>query len=114
MRLPGGEHAIIPIAKLTEYCLNPEHPTGKHKARVFRSALDIGLEDVDELRLRLAQAAVEEDVITSPSNRHGQPFVLDFEWTRRSRTATIRSSWIILNEEQIPRLITCYVTKERK
>jgi len=111
MRLPGGQYAIIPIEKLREYCLNPEHPVGKHKARVFRAALGLRAEDATELGLALARAAVEMDVILGPSNRFGQQFIIDFEWTRRSRTATIRSSWIILKEEAAPRLITCYVAK---
>ncbi len=109
MKLPGGEHAIIPIAKLRDYCLNLEHPVGKHKARVFRATLGIGLEDSTELRFRLAKAAIESEVLLSSSTQYRQQFVLDFEWTRLSRSATIRSSWIILNEEQIPRLVTCYV-----
>jgi hypothetical protein len=35
MKMPGGHAAIVDRQKLTEYCLNPEHPRGKHKARVF-------------------------------------------------------------------------------
>lgn len=34
----AGQPSSIPH-KLTGYCLNPEHPRGKHKARVFASAL---------------------------------------------------------------------------
>ena len=109
MKLPGGEQAVIPIAKLREYCLNPEHPVGKHKARVFRATLGIGLEDSTELRFRLAKAASESEVLFSSSTQYGQQFVLDFEWTRLGRSGTIRSSWIILNEDHVPRLITCYV-----
>ena len=39
MKLPGGEDAIVDPEKLTGYCLNPEHPRGKHKARVVATAL---------------------------------------------------------------------------
>ena len=35
MNLPNGDRAIIPIEKLLDYCLNPEHSKGKHKARVL-------------------------------------------------------------------------------
>ena len=35
MKLPHGEAAIVDPQKLTGYCLNLEHPRGKHKARVF-------------------------------------------------------------------------------
>lgn len=30
---------MVDIAKLRDYCLNPLHDEGKHKARVFASAL---------------------------------------------------------------------------
>jgi hypothetical protein len=39
MKLPNAESAIIAIEKLRNYCLDPEHPRGKHKARVFSSVL---------------------------------------------------------------------------
>jgi len=47
--MPGGDHAIIKRGKLTGYCLNPEHPRGKHKARVFATALGFTAENADEL-----------------------------------------------------------------
>jgi hypothetical protein len=48
--LPFAERAVIPEAKLTEYVLNPEHPTGQHKARLFESCLGIRREDWEHLR----------------------------------------------------------------
>jgi hypothetical protein len=35
MKLPNSEKAIVDIAKLRDYSLNPEHESGGHKARVF-------------------------------------------------------------------------------
>ncbi|MDX6494137.1 MAG: hypothetical protein QOE17_123, partial [Gaiellales bacterium] len=40
--LPRASEAIVPAEKLVDYCLDPEHPQGTHKARVFLSALGIG------------------------------------------------------------------------
>ena len=37
MKLPNGERAIVDCRKLDEYCLNPHHPRGRNKARVFAS-----------------------------------------------------------------------------
>ncbi len=45
MKLPNGERAVVDVAKLTQYCLNPQHVDGKHKARVFAAAL--GLKQLD-------------------------------------------------------------------
>jgi hypothetical protein len=49
MKMPGGDVAIVDLLKLTEYCLNPDHERGKHKARVF-AALGFSAENAGELR----------------------------------------------------------------
>jgi len=56
MKLPHPERAIVEIDKIISHCLNPEHPEGKHKARVFKSALDLDLKDAKELQTALSQA----------------------------------------------------------
>ena len=57
MQLPGGTNAIVEISKLRNYCLDPHHPRGRHKARVFLSALGLGQTDADFLRAALLEAA---------------------------------------------------------
>ena len=59
MKLSNGDNAVIPMDKLTEYCLNPNHSSGKHKARVFASALGITAEKAEDLSALIARAAVE-------------------------------------------------------
>ena len=49
MKLPNPEQAIIDSQKLSGYCLNPEHPDGQHKARVFQLDLGLGQENEEEL-----------------------------------------------------------------
>jgi len=49
MNLPYANHAIIDIVKIKDYCLNPEHPRGKHKARVFKDSLGLTLENTESL-----------------------------------------------------------------
>ncbi|HXP87677.1 MAG TPA: hypothetical protein VN841_23290 [Bryobacteraceae bacterium] len=50
----------VDIAKLRDYCLNPNHEDGKHKARVFASILGLGRSDAEFLRHRLIEAAARE------------------------------------------------------
>jgi len=50
MKLPNAEHAIVDIAKLQDYCLDDEHPIGKHKARVFKHVLGLTRADAWTLR----------------------------------------------------------------
>jgi hypothetical protein len=49
MKLPNGDHAIVEIRKLLEYCLNSQHPRGRNKARVFAS---FGIREADAEELR--------------------------------------------------------------
>jgi hypothetical protein len=50
MLIPNAENAIVDIRKLRDYCLNPEHENGKHKARLFASILGMTADDAEELR----------------------------------------------------------------
>lgn len=52
-KLPNIEGAILDIRKITDYCLSPEHPRGRHKARVFRDALELKRDDAEWLRTAL-------------------------------------------------------------
>jgi hypothetical protein len=56
-RLPRGDEAILDIRKIEDYCMSPSHPRGRHKARVFREALDLQRSDAAWLREFLLDAA---------------------------------------------------------
>jgi len=55
MRVPNGEQATVDVRKLRDYCLNPLHPEGKHKARLFAAALNMTDGDAESLRTALLQ-----------------------------------------------------------
>lgn len=109
MKLPGGSDAIVDIAKLRDYCLDPHHPRGRHKARVFLSALGLLQRDADFLRAALLEAAREEEATPVEADDHGDRYTVDFLLTRGDREARVRSSWIILRGESAPRLTSCFV-----
>lgn len=109
MRLPNAERAIIPIEKLTSYALNPDHPTGRHKARVFARALGITADDAELLRSALQRAAAEGDATLGEADEHGQRYQIDFAMTTDIGTETVRSAWIILAGDDVPRLLSCYI-----
>jgi hypothetical protein len=56
-KLPNGDRALVPIEKLTEYTLNPEHPGGRHKARVFKAAPGLTLDDAAFLQQTVIEVA---------------------------------------------------------
>jgi hypothetical protein len=110
MMLPNGDRAVVDIKKLREYCLSKQHPHGRHKARVFGSALGMRTADADLLRDALLEAARSTgEAVRGERDDYGQRFVLDFPLTVAGKTATVRSCWIILNVEYFPRLTSCYV-----
>jgi hypothetical protein len=108
MKLPNGEGAIVELAKLRDYCLSQSHPRGRHKARVFLSALSMNAADAEELRTALLNAARNENAVPGASDRYGDRYIIDFEMKRSGKTASIRSSWIVLTGESAPRFVTCF------
>jgi hypothetical protein len=109
MKLPGCEAAVVEIAKLRDYCLDPRHPRGRHKARVFLSALGLGQRDANYLRTALLDAAREGDAVAGESDDYGDRYTIDFKVIRGSREATVRSAWILPHDEPAPRLTSCFV-----
>src|SRR2546421_5770874 len=93
-RLPNAERAVVEIAKLRDYCLNPEHEEGKHKARVFAAALGFTLENAEMLRDSLLTAA-SEDARFGKMTSHGQLYVIDAVLHGPAGEAAVRSAWIL-------------------
>lgn len=48
--LPDFSTASVDLRKLHDYCLNPLHPIGKHKARVFQERFNLSQHDAEWLR----------------------------------------------------------------
>ncbi|MCW5827899.1 MAG: hypothetical protein KIT79_01160 [Deltaproteobacteria bacterium] len=111
MKLPNGDRAIIDIRKLTGYCLNPDHPTGKHKARQFEVAAGITAQNAGSLRDALAKAAFEREAITVKTNEYGVFYQIDLDFPGPAGPVRVRSAWIINRGENDPRLVTCFVLR---
>lgn len=109
MKLPNGHLAIIDPVKLRAYCLSPTHPQGRHKAKVFSAALGLTNAHVTELGAALRKAAKDGEAQAGKSDEYGMRYVVDFEMTHAGKSATVRSSWIVLSGEDLPRLTSAYV-----
>jgi hypothetical protein len=103
MRLPNPENAAADVRKLRDYCLNPEHPRGRHKARVISDAHGLGADDAEDLREALLSAARSEEAVAGEEDEYGKRYVLDFEMRTAVGTATVRSGWIVRHGEDFPR-----------
>jgi hypothetical protein len=113
MKLPNAENAVVDIAKLRDYCLNPSHPEGKHKARVFLAKLGIDRNDAERLRQLILEGILTAEAPEQKPIAYGRRFVVDLqlEWYHGLVicTALVRSAWIIRNDEDFPRLTTCVI-----
>jgi hypothetical protein len=62
------------------------------------------------LRQAILDAATSSnDVETRGDNGHGEVFVLRFQLSTESGSATVLTAWIVRHGEDFPRLTTCYI-----
>ncbi|WP_017318491.1 DUF6883 domain-containing protein [Mastigocladopsis repens] len=108
MLIPNAGNAVVDIRKLRDYCLNPEHDDGKHKARLFASILGMTADNAEELRQILLEVVKTQEAHLGRRDEFGQRYTLDFTIEWQNRSATLRSGWIIEHGSEIPRLTTCY------
>ena len=108
--LLNAEHAVVDYRKLSTYSLDPTHPTGGHKARVFQSALGYNPTNSDVLGNR-----VQEGILTAPANvldatQHGQRMAVDMPLLgANGETVIVRSGWIYEPDAVVPRMTTIFV-----
>jgi len=113
VKLPGAERAVVDIRKLRDYCLDPNSPKGRSKARVLASTLGLTKSDADFLREALLRAAWEMECVAGEADEYGRRYTLDFELRTALGERRIRSGWIVREGEVFHSLTTCYVLKER-
>jgi hypothetical protein len=109
VKLPNGARAVLDIDKLRNYCLNPEHRRGCHKARVFAVSLGLTIDHTAELRGALLAGARDDDATLTERDEYGARYVIDFVTSGPAGQVIVPSSWIIRRGEDFPRLTSCYV-----
>ena len=109
VRLPNAEKAVIDLSKLRDYCLNPSHIEGRHKARVFAAALGIGQDDANWLCTAIQAAIQKASVIHTEPHPYGVRYTVDVALVRDNAQAMVRTGWMIRANEDFPRLVTCFV-----
>lgn len=108
-RLPNSKNAYIDTRKLKDYCLNPHHPRGKHKAKVFESVLKLKSSDSQFLQDKILESVQLQDSERLEADEYGVRYLVDFEMEFNFHKAVIRTLWIIKNSEDFPRLTSCFV-----
>jgi excisionase family DNA binding protein len=67
LELPRRNEAHIAPGKLRDYVLDPDHPQGRHKARVFAAGLGIYREDWEYLRNEILLGVLKAPVTAATS-----------------------------------------------
>ena len=97
------------LQKLETYALNLNHPSGKHKARLFRAKLGITLSSKEFLASVLMEAVLQAEAILTNLDLFLQRYVVDFPInTAVGKSSIVRSAWIIRQGEAMPRLTSVY------
>lgn len=107
--LPNVESAVFDLRKLEEYCLNPLHPRGRHKARVFQHALGVRSSQAAWLRQQILTALIEAEAVELEPDDFGRRWRVDVPITRQDRRGMVRTLWLVRTGENVPRFVTCWV-----
>ena len=108
MYLPNKERAIVEIKKVKEYLLNPEHRTGKHKARFF-TKIGFSLDNPQVLQKALKQHPINHECAKTIDSEHGVKFIIEGSIiTPENRMYHIRTVWMIPTSEELAKLVTAY------
>src|SRR5689334_13575915 len=106
---PRADEALIEERKLYDYVLCPDHPLGKHKARVFREQLGIERRNWRYLRDRIyvgLQDATEAELKIRP---YATVAVVDMDIKGlNDETRRVRTVWETKVLDPRPRLVTAH------
>lgn len=109
VRLPRAREATIPTAKLVAYALSTTHERGRHKARVFASALGITASDWrylhNQILARLPDGEVRSTHVTAFGIAYEVIVMID---GLNGRTAPVVTTWIVATNAT-PRLTSTWV-----
>ncbi len=109
-RIPNVDEAQVPEAKLWGYVLNPNHPEGGPKARVFAAVLGIRRADWQHLRDQLLNGVRTAPARRIRSTEWGDLYEAAINVTGPTgRTHQVRTAWIIRPADSRPQLVTAYV-----
>ncbi len=104
---------MIATAKL-RYCLDPLHPVGAHKARLFASALGLGPNDEKTLEIMLRGGIASHEARLRHTLIDGtERWVVEWQVVGRLGLLRMITAWDRTGRGEPPRLVSCYLKKVR-
>ena len=108
--MPNVDNATINPKKITESALNPEHPVGGNKAKVFESALGYNQSNADDLMRQIYDKLPSNEAVLGKLDQYGQRYTVDISITGpNGKTVNVRTGWIIKSDSNVPELTTIFV-----
>lgn len=108
MQLPGFDRAIVPEAKIIDYLLSPNHPTGHGKARWFKK-LGFTANAWEVLAEALKRYAATHDLAKVEDSPYGKRYTVEGELdSPEGGKPVIRSIWFIETGQDEPGFVTAY------
>lgn len=107
--LPNYKRAFIASEKISDYCLNLNHPVGKDKAIVFKSVLNFTENDTNFLIAAILAELYNNECIPGIQDEYGKRYSVEIKIRNLDKEAIIRTGWIIKNNENFPRFTTCFI-----
>lgn len=97
--LPDAHRAVADPEKLRDYLLSPDHEHGKHKARVFRSALGIDQGNWEYLHEQIVTGVMDAEVSEIRTGRYGLRYSVPMLVEGlNGQTHEVITGWIIKGE----------------
>lgn len=109
--LKNAHRALIDERKLVEYMLNPAHPRGRDKARLFKAALGYDRARSAHLIEEMRRAILTHEAVFLRRDQHGRHYRVDLILAGPAGTAHVRTGWIYDRGSDVPRLSTAFVLK---
>jgi hypothetical protein len=105
-KIPNASQAIVPDRKITAYLLDDNHRTGGPKAAFFK-AFGFSASVPDALAAALQAHLAAHDIVATITTPRGVKYEISGPFPAPDgRVPTVKSVWIILNGETMPRFVT--------
>jgi hypothetical protein len=110
--LAHADRATIDVErKVLGYALDPQNEVGKHKARVFKSALGYDRNNFGPLVEQIRDGIKNNPAIPGEVDKYGVRFSVDVSVTGPEGSGQVRTSWIYRPNSEAPDLTSMRVQK---
>lgn len=100
--LPNADRAVVDLDTRRRHALSTGHTRGRHKARVFASALGLRASDAEWLRDRILEAVRDAPAIETNASVYGRYYRVSLDLRTDRGAATVQTRWIVSHRRDVP------------